>query len=118
MAKPVKNTAQDANEEHIVDRLYTTVKRRRRANPETSYTASLYKKGRPQIAKKMGEEAVEVVVAAMTGDRKAVIAESGDLLFHLMVLWAEAGVKPAQVWKELEHRFGVSGIDEKNSRTL
>jgi phosphoribosyl-ATP pyrophosphohydrolase len=118
MVKPAKITANKTSDEHILDRLYTTVKRRRRANPETSYTANLYEKGRPQIAKKMGEEAVEVVVAAMAGDRKAVIAESSDLFFHLMVLWSEAGVKPAQVWKELERRFGVSGIEEKKSRKL
>lgn len=105
-------------ERHILERLYTTVKRRCRADPETSYTARLYQRGRPQIAKKLGEEAVEVVVAALAEDQKALIAESGDLFFHLLVLWAEAGVKPDQVWRELERRFGISGIDEKKSRLV
>jgi len=101
---------------HVLDQLYTTVKRRRRASPEQSYTARLFQRGRPQISKKLGEEAVEVVVAALAQDKKAIVAESGDLLFHLLVLWAEAGVKPDQVWKELERRFGISGITEKQSR--
>ncbi len=121
MAKPTKTLPPAATppallEAHALDRLFTTVKGRRRANPETSYTARLYQRGRPQIAKKLGEEAVEVVVAALAEDRKALVAESGDLLFHLLVLWAEAGVKPDQVWKELERRFGLSGITEKRSR--
>ena len=114
----VKSPAPTKAEKHILERLYTTVKRRRRANPETSYTARLYERGRPHIAKKMGEESVEVVIAALAEDRRALIAESGDLFFHLLVLWADAGVKPEQVWKELERRFGVSGIDEKKSREL
>jgi phosphoribosyl-ATP pyrophosphohydrolase len=105
-----------APDQHILDELFATVKRRRRASPEQSYTARLFSRGRPQIAKKLGEEAVEVVVAALAQDKKVLISESGDLFFHLLVLWAEAGVKPDQVWKELERRFGISGIAEKQSR--
>jgi len=124
MAKQ-EGTAPDPNtsrigspEKHILDRLYSTIKRHRRTSSEHSYTAKLFECGRPQITKKLGEEAVEVVVAALTEDRKAVITESGDLFYHLLVLWAETGVKPGEVWKELERRFGVSGINEKKLRQL
>ena len=103
---------------HVLDTLYTTLLRRRGADPESSYTAKLYEKGRAHIAKKTGEEAVEVVIASLAEDRRALIAESGDLLYHLMVLWADAGVKPKDVWKELDKRFGTSGIDEKKPRPL
>ncbi len=105
-------------EKHILDQLYSTINRRRLARSEHSYTAKLFERGRPQITKKLGEEAVEVIVAALTEDRKAVITESGDLFYHLLVLWAETGVKPGEVWKELERRFGVSGINEKKLRQL
>ncbi len=117
-AKPTKSSSASPLPRHALDTLYTTLLRRRRAHPDSSYTAKLYEKGRAHIAKKTGEEAVEVVIASLAEDRRALIAESGDLLYHLMVLWADAGVKPKDVWRELEKRFGTSGIDEKKSRPL
>jgi phosphoribosyl-ATP pyrophosphohydrolase len=101
---------------HVLDQLFEVIKGRRRAHPDSSYTARLYGRGRAQIAKKVGEEAVEVAIASLAQDKKALISESGDLLFHLLVLWADAGVKPEQAWAELERRFGTSGITEKRQR--
>lgn len=99
-----------------MDRLYSIVSGKRRADPETSWTARLFEKGRKKIAQKVGEEAVEVVVDAIKDDCEGVVKESADLLYHLSVLWADMGIKPAEVWKELERREGSSGIAEKASR--
>lgn len=105
--------AQDAA---IIDQLYQVIAGRKGADPETSYTAKLFAKGRKKVAQKLGEEAVETVVAACSEGPAEVVSESADLLYHLMVVWAECGVTPDQVWAELARRQGVSGIDEKKSR--
>jgi phosphoribosyl-ATP pyrophosphohydrolase len=107
---------QDQTTSHILDRLHTTVQARKGADPASSYTASLFHKGRGKIAQKLGEEAVECVIEAMRDDGHAIVAESADLLYHLTVLWADAGVEPAQVWAALEARVGTSGLDEKAAR--
>jgi phosphoribosyl-ATP pyrophosphohydrolase len=99
-----------------LDRLFAVLAARRGADPETSYTAKLLRAGTAKIAQKLGEEAVETVVEAVRGDRRRVVAESADLLYHLLVLWADAGVAPAEVWQALEERMGRSGIAEKQSR--
>ncbi len=99
-----------------LDQLYATILARRGADPESSYVAKLTAKGRDKIAQKVGEEAVETVIAAIRDDRAAVVSESADLLFHLAVLWADAGVTPADVAAELDRRQGVSGITEKAAR--
>lgn len=99
-----------------LDRLFAVIDSRRGADPETSYTARLLFDGRSRIARKFGEEAIEAVIAATEGDKKALTAESADVLYHLLVAWADAGIKPGDVWDELARREGVSGIDEKNSR--
>ena len=101
----------------ILDQLYALVASRKGADPETSYTAKLFSRGRPKIAQKVGEEAVETVIAAMAQGPDAVVGESADLLYHLTVLWAECGVTPDQVWAELAKRQGLSGLDEKKART-
>ncbi|MBO4643635.1 MAG: phosphoribosyl-ATP diphosphatase [Alphaproteobacteria bacterium] len=100
----------------VLERLFLTIESRRGANPQTSYTAKLFSKGTPRIAQKVGEEAVETVIAAVAKDKEHVISESTDLLYHLCVLWADAGVRPADVFQTLEKREGVSGIAEKNAR--
>ena len=100
----------------ILDRLFTTILDRRGGDPATSYTTSLFAKGPPAIARKVGEEAIETVIAAMQDDRNAVIKESADLLYHLMVLWADGGISPADVLAELERREGKSGLTEKAER--
>ena len=99
-----------------LDTLYATILSRRTGDADTSYVARLTAKGRDKIAQKVGEEAVETVIAAVADDRAAIISESADLLFHLALLWADAGVTPADVAAELERRQGVSGLDEKAAR--
>ena len=100
----------------ILDQLYQTVASRKGADPSTSYTAKLYSKGRGKIAQKVGEEGVECVIAALSEGKEALMAESADLFYHLLVLWADMGLNPEEVWAELARREGVSGIDEKNAR--
>lgn len=100
----------------VLDRLFETVASRKGADPSTSYTAKLYSKGRGKIAQKLGEEAVEAVIEAMRDDKEALAAESADLLYHLLVLWADAGLTPDEVWEKLSAREGTSGITEKASR--
>ncbi len=100
----------------ILNALFQTILERKGADPETSYTASLYAKGTAKIAQKVGEEAVETCIEALQGDREKLKQESADLLFHLMVLWADQGLTPDDVLDVLQKRQGVSGIAEKNSR--
>ncbi|NIZ00796.1 phosphoribosyl-ATP diphosphatase [Thalassospira lucentensis] len=101
---------------HMLDALYATVADRKGADPSTSYTAKLFAKGTPKIAQKVGEEGVETVIAALAETPDKVASESADLLYHLMVLWADQGVKPQDVWDILAERQGISGIAEKASR--
>lgn len=100
----------------ILERLFDTISDRKTADPATSYTAKLFSRGRARIAQKVGEEAVETVIAAATNDTAHIVSESADLLYHLLVLWANADIRPEQVWQTLEAREGISGIAEKNSR--
>lgn len=100
----------------ILHSLYHTIVSRKDADPETSYTAALLASGTPQIARKVGEEAVETAIAAMEGGKKEVIAESADLLYHLLVLWAKLKIKPEDVEQALQSREGVSGNAEKKAR--
>ena len=100
----------------ILDRLFEVLESRKGKSPDASYTAKLYKKGRGKIAQKLGEEAVETVIAAMSEGPDAVVLESADMLYHLLVLWADVGVSPDQVWAELQNREGLSGIVEKKAR--
>ena len=103
-------------DEHVLDRLYVVIDSRKGADPESSYTARLFSRGRAQIAKKLGEEAVEALIEGIKGDRPKLVAESADLLYHLLTLWAATNVKPRAVWTELARREGLSGIAEKASR--
>ncbi|MBX3508199.1 phosphoribosyl-ATP diphosphatase [Parvibaculum sp.] len=100
-----------------LDRLFEVIAARKGADAASSYTAKLFSKGVPACAQKLGEEAVETVIAAMSGDRKAAISESADLLYHWLVLAAAIGIEPADVYAELERREGRSGLDEKAART-
>ncbi|MDA0339813.1 MAG: phosphoribosyl-ATP diphosphatase [Proteobacteria bacterium] len=99
-----------------LNKLYQVIESRKGSDPAKSYVASLQAKGLRKIAEKVGEEAVETVVAAVARGKDDLIAESADLLFHLLVLWAETDITPDQVLAELKRREGTSGIDEKNSR--
>ena len=100
----------------ILERLYRVIESRKGADAATSYTAKLFADGRAKIARKLGEEAVEAVTAALAGGKPELVAESADLLYHLLVLWADAGIAPAEIWAELERREGTSGIAEKAAR--
>ena len=100
----------------VLDRLFETIESRKGADPEASWTAKLLAGGPEVVARKVGEEATETVIAALSGDGRALAAESADLIYHLMVLWATRGVAPADVWRVLSQREGTSGIAEKASR--
>ena len=96
-----------------IDRLYQAVLAARHLDPATSRTARLFQRGPSKMAKKLAEEAIEVVIDAVNGDAHAVVRESADLLYNLTVLWASAGVKPEDVWREMERRELMLGIAEK-----
>ena len=96
-----------------LDRLYQAVLAARGADPATSRTARLLRAGRGKMAKKLAEEAVEVVIDAMSGHTEAVVKESADLLYNLVVLWVAAGVRPKDVWAEMDRRERLFGIAEK-----
>jgi len=101
---------------HILEDIYDTIENRKGGDPKESHTAKMFERGRNQICKKFGEEAVEVVVAALGESRDHVVSESSDALYHLLVLWAEMEIQPEEVWGELERRVGMSGIEEKRNR--
>lgn len=101
----------------VLARLFEVIESRRGADASSSYTAKLLAGGAPKIGKKLSEEAAEVTIAALSEGKDAVTAESADLLYHLLVMWAAMDVKPADVYAVLAEREGISGIDEKNSRT-
>jgi phosphoribosyl-ATP pyrophosphohydrolase len=106
----------DAPDARVLDRLWGTVLSRKNASPSESHSARLLSRGTAKIAQKFGEEAVECLIEAVGGHRTALIAESADVLYHLMVLWVDAGLRPEQIWAELSRREGQSGIAEKASR--
>jgi len=109
--------APDASASAVIDRLFAVIESRRHGDPATSHTARLFAKGTRKIAQKMGEEAVEVVIEAVRGKRERIIEESADLMYHLLVLWSDAHVRPSDVLEELVKREGISGLAEKASRT-
>jgi phosphoribosyl-ATP pyrophosphohydrolase len=96
-----------------IDRLYRAVLAAKDLDPATSRTARLFQRGPSKMAKKLAEEAIEVVIDAVNGDAQAVVRESADLLYNLTVLWASAGVRPEDVWREMERRELLLGIAEK-----
>jgi phosphoribosyl-ATP pyrophosphohydrolase len=100
----------------ILDTLEAVIRERRTGDPATSYVAKLTAKGRAKIAQKLGEEAVEAAIAAVQDDREGLTGEAADLIFHLLVLLADAGLSLDDIRAELARREGISGIDEKASR--
>jgi phosphoribosyl-ATP pyrophosphohydrolase len=103
-------------DDNVLEHLYQVILSRRGADPAQSNTARLFAKGKKKIAQKLGEEAVETVIEGVKGDKDGVVAESADLLYHLLVLWAALDVKPDEVWDALRAREGISGIAEKAAR--
>jgi phosphoribosyl-ATP pyrophosphohydrolase len=100
----------------ILQRLDAVLDARRKADPEQSYVARLYRDGLDAILKKIGEEATETVLAAKTGDARQLTHEVADLWFHTLVLLKHQGLTPDVVLDELARRFGISGLDEKAAR--
>jgi phosphoribosyl-ATP pyrophosphohydrolase len=109
-------TAGDVADAVVLDRLFAVVESRRNADPTVSHSARLLSRGPAKVAQKFGEEAVECLIEAVAGNREALIGESADVLYHLLVLWVSAGVTPSDVWAELIRREGISGIAEKAAR--
>jgi phosphoribosyl-ATP pyrophosphohydrolase len=99
-----------------LDKLAAVLEQRKTADPDSSYVASLYAKGLDAILKKIGEEATETVMAGKDGDDTKIVSETADLWFHCLVLLARQGLGPGDVLRELERRFGLSGLDEKAQR--
>ena len=102
----------------VLDRLWDVVQARRDADPAVSHSARLLSRGTAKVAQKFGEEAVECLIEAVAGNTEALVAESADVLYHLLVLWVSADVHPSEVWAELERREGISGIAEKAARRV
>src|SRR5580698_1363011 len=103
-------------DETILKELFAVIAERKNADPESSYTARLFSKGVKKIAQKLGEESVEAAIAAVAESKEHLVRESADLLYHLLVLWAARGIAPADVWAELDRRFGTSGLAVKEAR--
>jgi len=100
-----------------MERLFNVIESRRSADPDTSYTASLLKAGKTQVTRKIGEEAIEIILAALNGKKEDITKESSDLLYHLMVLWASCGLTTEDIGSELTRREATSGHDEKKNRS-
>ena len=101
-----------------LERLYRAVLAAKDLDPATSRTARLYQRGSAKMAKKLAEEAIDVAIDAVIGDSEAVIRESADLLYNLTVLWAAVGVRPADIWREMERREHLLGMAEKMPKSL
>lgn len=105
----------------ILNQLGQVLEERKQADADSSYVASLYSKGLNKILEKLGEESVETIIAAkdakLSGDNSDVIYETADLWFHSLIMLSELGESPEVVLQELARRFGLSGIEEKASRT-
>ena len=101
-----------------ISRLYLAAYGCRNDDPSTSRTARLLRSSRSKMAKKLAEEAVEVVIDTMHGDRGSVVKESADLIYNLVVLWIASGIKPEDVWKEMDRRERLFGIAEKVPKKL
>jgi phosphoribosyl-ATP pyrophosphohydrolase len=100
----------------ILEKLYGALQQRKQEAPDKSYTAGLFAKGLDAIAAKLREETDELIEAAALTDRAHTVHEAADVLFHELVLLAYCGIEPREVFAELERRFGISGIEEKQSR--
>ncbi len=101
---------------HPIDRLFRTIASRKKGDPKKSYTAKLLREGVEKCAKKLGEESVEAAIAAVSRNKRALVSESADVLYHLLVVWAALGIKPERVYAELKRREKISGLAEKASR--
>lgn len=110
-------TAGSGPDAGVIDRLHEIVSRRRDADPRQSHSARLLARGTSKVAQKLGEETFECLIEAVAGNSDGLVGESADVLYHLIVLWVDRGIAPAEVWAELERREGRSGLEEKYART-
>ncbi len=110
-------TQENALMNDVLQQLADVLEQRKQQSADQSYVASLYAKGLDHILKKIGEEATETVIAAKDGDKDKIIYETADLWFHCMVMLADQGLGPDLVIKELQRRFGLSGLQEKAQRS-
>ncbi len=117
MSKAAKPDAGRVAGPEVLDALWAVVRQRRTADPSTSHSARLLSRGIAKVAQKFGEEAVECLIEAVAANPEALVLESADVLYHLIVLWVSAGIDPAAVWAELNRRQGISGVAEKAART-
>lgn len=101
---------------NVLERLYQLAQDRRKGDPNTSYIAKRLQQGTAKISQKLGEEAVETVIAAMRKDKKEIVSESADMIFHWLLLLVDTGVSLGDVMDELERREGISGLDEKAAK--
>lgn len=108
----------DAPDARVLDQLWETVVARAALSPAESHSARLLARGTAKVAQKFGEEAVECVIEAVAQNQIALIGESADVLYHLLVLWVDAGLRPEEVWHELARRQSLSGLMEKGARKL
>ncbi len=115
---PVPPLDPDAPDARVMDRLWSTIIARKNADPLISHSARLLSRGVNKVAQKFGEESVECLIEAVAGNREALIAESADVLYHLLVMWVAVGLRPEDVWSELKRREGISGIAEKSARPV
>ena len=96
----------------VLNRLWTIIESRKRADPDVSHSARLLARGTVRVAQKLGEEAIECLIEAMAGNRSGLIGESADVLYHLLVTWVQADIRPEEVWQELLQRERVSYLSE------
>jgi len=101
--------------DYNLEKLFNDLLKRTKLDKEISYTSSLLA-NKNFLAKKVGEESIEVILEYLENNKENLIKESSDLLYHLIVMWISVDVKPADVWKELQRRKGTSGLNEKKSR--
>ena len=101
--------------DYNLEKLFNDLSKRKKLDKEISYTSSLLA-NKNLLAKKVGEESIEVILEYLDNNREDLIKESSDLLYHLIVMWISADVKPVDVWNELQRRKGISGLNEKKSR--
>jgi phosphoribosyl-ATP pyrophosphohydrolase len=102
----------------VLNRLWAIIDSRKTADPEISHSARLLARGPARVAQKLGEEAVECLIEVINGDRAGIISESADVLYHLLVAWVQSGIRPEEIWQELQHRENVSHLTEGSDGPL
>jgi phosphoribosyl-ATP pyrophosphohydrolase len=111
--RPIKKTSKSlAASPDVLDRLWLIIDSRREVDATLSHSAKLLAKGTPQVVQKLGEELIECLIEAMAGNHAGLVAESADVLYHLLVTWVDAGIQPEEVWAELTRREEVSHLTE------